>query len=172
MTKPSDIRKKKNIKKLCLDCLGFFHLHELKKAKTATYGRQRLCLACDRKRGHIKYAKNPNKICSQTEKYRKSEKGRKMTYQMLKRQREKYPEKFKARHAVNYAVKTGKLLKPKTCQDCSKESRIEGHHDDYTRPLDVLWLCPRCHKAKHGFLIEQKVEMPSPYQLSKKKEIG
>jgi hypothetical protein len=36
--------------------------------------------------------------------------------------------------------------KPDRCQGCPLEtSRLEKHHDDYSRPLDVRWLCKRCH---------------------------
>lgn len=28
--------------------------------------------------------------------------------------------------------------------------RIVAHHEDYTRPLDVTWLCTPCHKQRHA----------------------
>lgn len=51
-------------------------------------------------------------------------------------------------------VRAGGLKKPATCSECGEEPRpglsLHGHHDDYNRPLDVRWLCPRCHRRWHG----------------------
>lgn len=68
-----------------------------------------------------------------------------------KAQKLKFPEKVKARDLVNKAVKSGKLLRSKSCSNCGKiGERIEGHHHKgYENALSVLWLCVNCHKALH-----------------------
>ena len=63
------------------------------------------------------------------------------------------PEKVRARNAVSGAVKRGELRKPERCEQCGAEAeshRIHGHHHDYSKPLDVEWLCVGCHLAAHG----------------------
>lgn len=40
-----------------------------------------------------------------------------------------------------------KLRAPTKCEACGATGRIEAHHEDYDRPLDVRWLCTRCHGA-------------------------
>lgn len=60
----------------------------------------------------------------------------------------RYPERRKARNAVNNAVRDGRLSKPDRCSRCQKIGPVEGSHDDYSRPLDVEWLCRPCHRAK------------------------
>ena len=58
--------------------------------------------------------------------------------------------------AVQLALKSGFLVKPKKCGNCGAEKeRIEGHHDDYAKPLEVRWLCPKCHKAWHRKIRQQ-----------------
>lgn len=57
-----------------------------------------------------------------------------------------------ARHQLRYAVTRGKIAKPSHCQDCQmlKEKRdLHGHHDDYSRPLEVRWVCYQCHGKTH-----------------------
>lgn len=52
-----------------------------------------------------------------------------------------------ARFKVKWAVKSGKL-KRKPCEVCGKK-RTEGHHDDYSKPLVVVWLCRKHHVERH-----------------------
>lgn len=56
-----------------------------------------------------------------------------------------------AHSAVSYAIRTGRIVK-KPCQMCGTEMGIHAHHDDYSKPLDVMWLCTVHHKARHAFL--------------------
>jgi len=60
-----------------------------------------------------------------------------------------YSEMRKAncRSIANVYQKRGKLV-PKPCEKCGSTSRIEKHHDDYQKPLEVRWLC-RAHHAEH-----------------------
>jgi hypothetical protein len=61
--------------------------------------------------------------------------------------RERNPEKRAAQVAVGNALRDGKLIKG----PCEREAgggcdgRIEAHHDDHSRPLDVRWLCATHH---------------------------
>jgi len=57
------------------------------------------------------------------------------------------PEKHDAHMAVSRAIKAGKL-KRQCCFECGKE-KTEGHHQDYSKPLEVIWLCSYHHKALH-----------------------
>ena len=66
--------------------------------------------------------------------------------------RAKYPEKQKAVRALTYAVAAGKTGKPVHCEICASTDRIHGHHHDYSKPLDVWWLCDHCHKLLHRLI--------------------
>jgi hypothetical protein len=64
---------------------------------------------------------------------------------------EQEAEKQMARRAVFLALSSGRLAKPSACQQCGTERpsrEITAHHDDYRRPLEVVWLCTFCHGAK------------------------
>lgn len=39
--------------------------------------------------------------------------------------------------------------KKKPCERCNSTLNVHAHHDDYSRPLDVIWLCPIHHKERH-----------------------
>ena len=48
------------------------------------------------------------------------------------------------------AVEKGILINPKKCSVCGEEkAKISGHHDDYNKPLEVRWLCSKCHYEWH-----------------------
>jgi ribosomal protein S27AE len=57
--------------------------------------------------------------------------------------RAKNPEKNLAHRAVFIAVRNG-TLKKKPCRRCGK-SKVEAHHEDYSKPLKVVWLCKKHH---------------------------
>ncbi len=59
------------------------------------------------------------------------------------------PEKVKAHGILNYAVKKGEIEKSKNCSECKIEKRLSAHHEDYSKPLVVIWLCSSCHKLRH-----------------------
>lgn len=59
----------------------------------------------------------------------------------------KYPERIKANRKLNYAVKKGYIIK-QPCLVCGDNQSI-AHHDDYSKPLEVLWLCELHHKLRH-----------------------
>lgn len=62
---------------------------------------------------------------------------------------EAHPEKRAAQVQLGHAIEAGRIVRPTNCEDCGSDGLIHGHHDDYSKPLDVRWLCPRCHKAAH-----------------------
>jgi len=59
----------------------------------------------------------------------------------------KNPEKRSAHIIVGNAIRDGKLIR-QSCEVCGNKS-THAHHDDYSRPLEVRWLCPQCHSDEH-----------------------
>jgi hypothetical protein len=58
-----------------------------------------------------------------------------------------YQKKQKSRTLANNGLKRGKLIR-KPCEKCG-DSKAEMHHEDYDRPLEVIWLCRKCHLDLH-----------------------
>jgi hypothetical protein len=58
--------------------------------------------------------------------------------------RMKYPEKYKAGLIYHKALYSGKI-KRQPCEICGNP-KSEGHHTDYSKPLDVKWLCLKHHR--------------------------
>jgi hypothetical protein len=67
----------------------------------------------------------------------------------------------RARYAARKAIDDGVLIKPDRCSACQSGGWIEGHHPDYSKPLDVLWLCRRCHKQFHKTNSEEATRRPA-----------
>ena len=65
-----------------------------------------------------------------------------------RRYREANPVKTAARAAVNRSVRSGALVK-KPCEVCGAV-KVDAHHDDYAKPLEVRWLCRRHHIELHA----------------------
>jgi hypothetical protein len=60
------------------------------------------------------------------------------------------PVQERARAKVRRAVRAGTLIRPASCEQCGAVPKcVLAHHVTYSRPLDVLWLCPSCHLRAH-----------------------
>ena len=81
-----------------------------------------------------------------------------------RRYRDKNPEKHRAHLAMRNAIRSGILVR-KPCEVCGS-NKTEGHHDDYSSPLSVRWLCKKHHLEAHGgkFSHLQAGIKPSPLQ--------
>ena len=80
---------------------------------------------------------------SQTEAGRESHRKSRIKYSY------KYPNAYKAKIITGNAIRDGKIIRSEKCEECSSNIRVEGHHDDYNKPLDVRWLCCKCHNIWH-----------------------
>lgn len=95
--------------------------------------------------------------------YKDPEKQRIAHNAACQRWRERDRKRYLAHQAVKYAVKAGKLVPWPGCAACRRKRNLHAHHCDYDRPLDVVWLCVKCHKKAHaivGFRNTRSMEEP------------
>ena len=71
----------------------------------------------------------------------------------VQRQRH-YKEHFKpdAKEKARSAFKTGRIQKPLFCEVCGKKGKLERHHPNYNKPLEVIWVDRACHSKLHSSL--------------------
>jgi hypothetical protein len=73
----------------------------------------------------------------------------------------------RAYRAVKAAQKSGQLMRPVVCESCSlalgKTRLLVGHHDDYSKPLSIRWLCPACHRRHHATEVDAREAAPGAY---------
>ena len=82
-------------------------------------------------------------------KYLLTDKGKEIRKKALDSYRKNHPIKDLARYLVKYEIQCGRLFRPSVCSCCKAECKPHGHHNDYTKPLEVEWLCEQCHKQWH-----------------------
>ena len=83
-------------------------------------------------------------------------------------------DKQRAHKAVFTALRRGELKKASRCEHCNSEGPLQAHHEDYSHPLKVVWLCARCHTAKHkekrdrptrSKARDDEIRRPQPFSL-------
>ena len=57
-----------------------------------------------------------------------------------------YPQKVKAR---KISARNRKKLIKESCENCGAKDKLQMHHPDYSKPLDVITLCIYCHAKVH-----------------------
>ena len=78
---------------------------------------------------------------------REDVRARQAARQRARHQRPEEQVKYAARYAARNAVRRGNLTRLQ-CESCG-DARSQAHHADYSRPLNVVWLCRPCHTREH-----------------------
>lgn len=99
-----------------------------------------------------RYKRNREARLEQQKVYQQSFAGRAAKERAQKKYKSSNPLKRKAHSAVHNAVRAGRLVK-EPCLFCD-DPNSQAHHHDYTKPLEVTWLCDHHHKVAHGRLIQ------------------
>lgn len=104
---------------------------------------------------HIKnykrdYRKNNKiKIKQYLQKPEVKEKRKKCYTKANKKHCKKYPERIKARNMARSHIK---IPKGQLCEECNKNLAKERHHEDYSKPLEVILVCGKCHNKLYKLI--------------------
>lgn len=116
----------------------------------------RTCIKCNKIKDLEYFRKNKNSWQGRTNECKQCavKRNKKVWNNWFRKNKEIYNEKYvdiikkKARNALGKAVFMGKIIKG-PCIVC-RNYKTQGHHDDYSKPLEVIWLCSRHHYEKHN----------------------
>lgn len=110
-------------------------------------GKLNHCISCIKVYQRIRRLTNP--AVQERDRLRsKTPKRKQHLLAVAKQWRKNHPLAYKAQTAVGNAIRDGKLKKF-PCVICGTTKNIHAHHKNYARPLDVLWLCAKCHHRLH-----------------------
>ena len=122
--------------KTCAKCKRDLELDQFYKDKRSSSGFRSYCKSCGIENANTWHKNNPKRLNMARIKWKKNNRTKLLAHQKVQR-----------------AVRNGKVQKPSLCEKCGCPCKsLHGHHDDYSRPLDVIWLCPSCHKFLHAAL--------------------
>ena len=139
--------------KVCFVCKASKPLDAFYKHAGMADGRLGKCIECTKEYINTRRRELPEHVRAIDNQRAKSPERRQKQAGALILHRARHPEKNRARQAIARALLTGSLVKPPQCSRCPC-AVVEAHHPDYTKPLEVLWLCRRCHRAEHGTLVD------------------
>lgn len=143
----------------------------VEKVDSEYYAKHRKCKECTKEQVkanrlskleyYREYDRNrPNKEerSKQAAEYHKTERGKEVRRKSTQNYRRDKVRK-QAHLDLNNALKYGRMTKPNNCSNCGIECNPHGHHDDYSKPLDVRWLCVKCHTDFHNTVREKQRDL-------------
>lgn len=153
--------------KICIRCQINKPLNEFYSHKEMKDGHLNVCKDCVKNRVH-KYRLNNIEKIREYDRNRPNRQERLLKNKEYRNLHKTDYNKCKNKWAKNNRIKTnahtklrrailrGDIIKPKTCAICGSDTILQAHHYDYNKPLDVIFLCDKCHKNEHKKINEIK----------------
>lgn len=131
--------------KCCRVCSQDKPLTDFGLSKKNKDGRDNMCKLCKNAKGRKHYNVNSDRIKQKQREIYVANPDKKLS--SITEYHHQFPNKVKAHRAVNDAIRRGKL-ESQPCENCGM-SPARAHHDDYSQPLKVRWLCAKHHAEWH-----------------------
>lgn len=110
------------------------------------------CKACWCARVKLRRLTNPDVRAYDRKRAKTPQRVKKAT-EITRNWRQRNPDAYRAQNALNNALRDGKIER-RPCEVCAQPKGVHAHHKDYSKPLDVIWLCARCHHRLHALFPE------------------
>jgi hypothetical protein len=140
--------------KKCFKCLKNKNKSEFYKHSRMADGYLNKCIECTKLDVKKRRCKKIDEIRAYDRARSKTEKRVKHITDNTRKYRANNPEKYRAHGIVARAIRSGKMER-RNCEVCDSQ-KSHAHHDDYSKPLDVIWLCALHHSELHMLLNQQK----------------
>ena len=134
--------------KVCFKCLKELPITEFYKHSRMADGHLGKCRSCTKRDVVENYALRRDEKHAYDKMRFQTPERKAYQVEQQRKYRARHPQKFVAHQAVGKAIQSGRLIRG-PCEVCGVTEKVQGHHDDYSKPLVVRWLCFRCHR-KHG----------------------
>lgn len=119
-----------NTFKKCSVCEEYIHVTDFYKDSTTKDGLRSNCKKC----------------------FERKHRAKLLTNEIIRLEEKKDKDlKYLAHKKVQLAVLTGVLVKPMYCQLTGvRADNLHAHHEDYNKPLEVIWCTPQAHARLHA----------------------
>ena len=141
------------MEKQCFKCNTVKSLSEFYKHPAMKDGYVNKCKECNKNDVTANRNKNIEKIRAYDRERSKNPERIKSTTEITKAWRAEDKRRGRAHSAVSFAIRSGTLVR-RPCIRCGDEKSV-AHHENYDKPLEVMWLCQPCHKQRHKEIKEE-----------------
>lgn len=139
--------------KECFKCKTVKPLEDFYKHPQMPDGRVNKCKECNKNDVTANRNKNLEKIRAYDKARAKEPERIKANTEVNRAWRAEDRRRTYAHNMVARSIRSGSLLRHSCCR-CG-EAKTVAHHEDYDKPLEVMWLCQPCHKQRHKELKEE-----------------
>jgi len=136
--------------KVCFKCNEEKGLSEFYKHNRMKDGHLNKCKTCTKSDVRLDRQTSENARERDRLRYHNDPKRKQHCYDNAKQWRINNPERAKAIEAANNALRSKRIERKTKCEKCGAAEPLHKHHEDYSKPLDVMWLCPKCHHRHHA----------------------
>ena len=138
--------------KECFKCKTVKPLEEFYKHSRMSDGNLNKCKECTKNDASKHRTENLEKIRAYDRERAKEPERIKAATAITKAWRAEDSRRQSAHRLVFRSLRSGTLVK-QPCERCGEQKSL-AHHEDYDKPLEVMWLCQPCHKQRHKELKE------------------